>query len=219
MMQLGIIRPSSNNWASLLHLVSKGNSPWRECGDYHALYTITRPDRYPIPHIHDITIILSKIPKTAITTFFGLFEFVRLLLGLCKAGQTFKRFINHVLHGLYFVCAYIDDVLVVSHLVEEHMNHLKIIFERFQKYGIIINPIKCTFSKTEVEFLGHHLGVDGISPSPTKTEAIIQFPVPTNMKSLRHFLGMLNFYCRFIPNCASILQLLTHLLSNSKNVI
>ena len=72
---------------------------------------------------------------------------------------------DHVLHGLYFVCAYIDDVVVASHSVEEHMNHLKIIFERFQKYGIMINPIKCTFGKTEVEFLGHRFGVVGISQS------------------------------------------------------
>ena len=85
------------------------------------------------------------------------------------------------------------------------MNHLRINSERFQKYGIIINPIKCAFGKTEVEFLGHSLGVVGISPSPTKTEAIIQFPVPTNMKSLQQFLSMVNFYRRFIPNCASIL--------------
>ena len=66
-------------------------------------------------------------------------------------------------------------IAMASHSVEERTNHLKIIFERFQKYGIIINPIKCAFGKTEVEFLGCCLGVVGISPSPTKTEAIIQF--------------------------------------------
>ena len=70
-----------------------------------------------------------------------------------------------------------------------------------------------------VEFLGHRLGVVGISPSPTKAEVIIQFPIPTNMKSLRQFLGMVNFYRRFIPNCASILQPLTNLFTNTKNVI
>ena len=75
---------------------------------------------------------------------------MRLPFGLRNAGQNFQRFIDHVLHRLGFVCAYIDDVLV-----EEHMNHLKIIFERFQKYGIIINPIKCAFGKTVVEFLDH----------------------------------------------------------------
>ena len=115
-----------------------------------------------------------------------------------------------------FVYAYIDYVLVASHLVEEHMNHLKKIFERFQKYGIMINPIKCAFGKTGVEFLGHRLGVVGISPSPTKTEVLIQISVPTNMKRLRQFLGMVNFYRRFIPNCVNILQPLTNLLTNTK---
>ena len=81
----------------------------------------------------------------------------------------------------------------------------------------MINSIKCAFGKTGVEFLGHRLGVVGISP---KTEAIIQSPVATNMKSLWQFLGMENFYRRFIPNCASILQPLTNLLTNTKkNVI
>ena len=141
---------------------------------------------------------------------------MRLPFGLRNVGQTFQRFIDHVLHGLDFVCTYIDDVLVASHSVEEHMNYQRIIFERFQKYGIIINPIKCAFGKTEVEFLSNCLGVVGIFPSPTKTEAKIQVPVPTNMKSFRQFLGMVNFYRRFIPNCASILQPLTNLLTNIK---
>ena len=141
---------------------------------------------------------------------------MRLPFGLRNAGQTFQRFIDHVLHSLDFVCAYINVVLVTSHSVEDHRNHLKIIFERFPKYGIIIYPIKCALGKIEVEFLGHRLGVVGISPSPTKTEAIIQFPVPTNLKSLRQFLHMVNFYRRFIPNCANILQPLTNLLTNTK---
>ena len=109
MMQLGNIRPSSSNWASPLHLVSKGNCAWRACGDHRALNAITRPDRYPIPHITAIIqgkSIFSKIdltraynqlpvepadiPKTAIT--FGFFEFVSLPFGLRNAGQTFQRF-------------------------------------------------------------------------------------------------------------------------------
>ena len=144
---------------------------------------------------------------------------MRLPFGLRNASQTFQRFIDHVLHGLDFVCAYKDGVLVASRSVEEHMNYFRIIFERFQNYGIIINPIKCAFGKTDIEFLGHRLDVVGNSPSPTKTEAIIQVPVPTNMKGLRQFLGMVNFYRRFIPKCASILQPLTNLLTNTKNVI
>ena len=100
------------------------------------------------------------------TTSFELFEFVRLSFGLRNAGQTFQRFND-------FASGYVDDVLVASHSVEEHINHLRIIFERFQKYGIIINPIKSAFGKTEAGFFGNRLDIVGISSSPTKTEAII----------------------------------------------
>ncbi|BHF70830.1 hypothetical protein SprV_0401388300 [Sparganum proliferum] len=168
MLQLDIIRPSESPWASPLHMVPKATSDdWRPCGEYRALNNATIPDRYPVPHLQDFAgalfgkSVFSKIdldvPKTAVTTPFGLFEFICMPFGLRNAAQTFQRFIDRVLRGLPFVYAYIDDLLVSSRNAEEQKEHLALVFDRLDQFGVVeaIRGFPLPTSKRQLQrFLG-----------------------------------------------------------------
>ena len=137
--------------------------------------------------------------------------------GLRNAAQTFQRFIDEFLRGLDFVYAYIDDLLIASDSEDEHIRHLELIFQRLSSYGIVINPSKCIFAASSLEFLGHHISANGIAPLPSKGQALQDFPPPSTVRELHEFLGLINFYRRFVPRCASILQPFTDLLSNKRS--
>ena len=143
--------------------------------------------------------------KTAFTTSEGLYEFQVMPFGLCNAPATFQRLMQRILRDLGEFCSvYIDDVIVFSSSIEEHLDHLKQIFDRLRRVGLKLQPKKCTFGSQEVLYLGHLVSAKGIYPNPAKTTAVKEFPVPTNVKAVRRFLGLASYYRRFVPNFAKV---------------
>lgn len=206
---LGIVRRSNSPWASPLHIVPKPSGGWCPCGDFRRLNEATTPDRYPVPHVQDFSAHLAgkviffqrwtsfeDIIRCLYThwTFPRLQLFLRMPFGLKNAAKMFQHLMDSVLRDLPFVFVYLDDILVVSSSISQHMLHLRTLFEQLSWHGLIINPTKCQFSLSTIDFLGHRVTMDGAVLLLSKVEAVTQFPFPLTVKSLQEFFGMVNFY-------------------------
>ena len=146
----------------------------------------------------------DDIPKTAVITPFGLFEFLRMPFGLKNSAQAFQRLMDSVFRDLAFTFIYLDDILVASPDPETHKKHLHTVFSRLCQAGLAINGEKCVLGVPEVTFLGHRVSQAGIVPVPAKLDSIQAMQKPSTKVGLQRFLGCINFYHRFLPGLSLI---------------
>ena len=218
-------------------MVKKSDGSWRPCSDYRRLNNVTRPDQYPLPNICDFTNNLrgckffsklelvkgynqvpmseANICKTAIGTPFGLFEFIYMSFGLKNAAETFQRLMDRIFRELPFVFIYLDEVLISSWNRKLHIKHLRVVLELLVQNGIVLNLDKCSFVQNKIEYLGHKITADCIVPLRCHVDALLHQPHPQDVHGLQRFLGMKNFYCRFLPGIARTLRPLTDALAGN----
>lgn len=235
MLKASVISPSHSPWSSPVVIVPKKDGTKRFCVDYRKLNRSLKQNAYPLPHIQDsisslggakyfscldlksgfwqIEMDEESRQKTAFTCFMGLYEFNVLPFGLSVAPSVFQNLMNEVLAGTInkHTLVYIDDIIVFSKTLEEHLQHLRDVFGRLQKAGLRLKPSKCEFLKESIKYLGHEITPSGIKPDTEKIQVIQNMFPPKNVRGVRSFLGMLSFYRQFIHDFAEVAKPLTSL--------
>lgn len=245
LLRQGIIRESVSPWSCPVHIVPKkpdasGKVKWRLVIDYRRLNDRIIEDKYPLPNISDIldrlgraqyfsTIDLASgyhqvemhprdIEKTAFSTERGHYEFLRMPFGLKNAPSTFQRLMDHILRGLDNVFTYIDDVIIASTSLQDHMHKLKQVFDRLKLHNLKIQLDKSEFLQKHVQFLGHELTSDGLKPNQDKIKAVLNFPIPKTQKDIKTFLGLVGYYRKFIKDFAKLTKPMTSCLKKNRKV-
>ena len=232
----GHIQPSVSPFGAPVLFIKKKDGSLRMCMDYRMLNKITVKNRYALPRIddlldrlqgaviftkidlrsgyHQIRILLEDIHKTAFRTRYGHYEFRVLPFGLCNAPATFMRLMQDIFREELdiFMVIYIDDILIFSKSEEEHIGHVQQVLEKLRQNKLFAKLSKCDFAKDRIEYLGHIVSAQGIHPDPKKVSVIKDWPRPKSVNELQRFLGMVNFYRRFMEKFAYVAQPLTDLL-------
>ncbi|KAL0161724.1 hypothetical protein M9458_045449, partial [Cirrhinus mrigala] len=228
LLRKGVIQESSSAYASPVVLVRKADGSIRLCVDYRKLNLKTKRDAFPLPRVdesfdvlrgaqffssidlasgyHQVAVAEKDRQKTAFTTPFGLYEHLRMPMGVCNGPATFQRLMQTTMSDLIFqiMLVYLDDILVFSKTFPEHLERLRTVLTRLQETGLKVKIGKCHFLQPTVTFLGHQVSAEGIATDPNKISAVKQWPVPTTLKALRSFLGFCGYYRRFVPGFSKI---------------
>lgn len=242
LLEQGLIQPSNSPYGSPVLLVKKKDGTMRMCIDYRALNSITVKNAYPLPRIddlldrlqgakffssldlmsgyHQLALRDSDITKTAFKTHVGLFEYKVLCFGLTNAPSVFQAIMNKVFSKYpnvlnKFVLVYMDDILIYSQTKEEHLRHLKTVFDILREEQLSVKLKKCQFFKSEVKFLGHVISANGVKPDPDKVSAVELWPLPKTQTELKGFLGLTNYFRRFIKAYSHIAAPLVNLTRKS----
>ena len=226
MLSRNIIEPAQGPWASPVVLVKKKDGSTRFCVDFRKVNQVTKKDAQPLPRIDDTLDALGTAQwfstldlasgywqvevepddreKTAFTTSHGLYQFRVMPFGLCNAPGTFQRLMERVLAGLHWTSClvYLDDIIVFSRNISDHLQKLREVLTRLQEAGLKIKPIKCFLMQRSVHYLGHVVSAEGVKTDPTKVSCVREWPVPTDAKELQQFLGLSSYYRRFVKNFA-----------------
>ncbi|KAK7899346.1 hypothetical protein WMY93_020199 [Mugilogobius chulae] len=152
-------------------------------------------------------------PKTAFVTPIGFWEFNRMPQGVTNAPSTFQRLMERCMGDLHLkeVLVFLDDIIIFSDTLEEHERRLLQVLTRLRDYGLKLSPEKCLFFQSSVKYLGHIVSEKGVETDPGKIEALKSWPIPTNLRELRSFLGFAGYYRRFIKDYASFTKPLNDL--------
>ncbi|XP_077378012.1 uncharacterized protein LOC144019084 [Festucalex cinctus] len=228
LLEAQVIKESSSPYASPIVLVRKKDGSLRLCVDYRLLNSKTRKDAFPLPRIEesldalcgarwfstiDLASGYNQVPvsepdqhKTAFCTPFGLFEFNRMPFGLCNAPSTFQRLMQRMFGDQQgqSLLLYLDDIVVFSSSVAQHLQRLELVLGRLQKEGLKAKLEKCNFFQKEVKYLGHVISSEGVSTDPDKIDAVSKWRQPSRVSELRSFLGFASYYRRFVQGFAQL---------------